>query len=50
MRSGRSLGLQVPNAVVQGSYTILINPEHSGFTQFTVESSEPFELDARLLR
>ena len=48
VKSGRSLALQVPSAIVQGSYNILINPEHSAFTQVTVESSEPFELDPRL--
>jgi RES domain-containing protein len=50
VRSGRSLALRVPNAVVQGSYNILINPEHADFAQFTLESSEPFGFDPRLLR
>lgn len=50
MHSGRSLALQVPGAVVAGSYNILINPEHAGFKQFKVESCEPFEFDPRLLR
>ena len=45
IRSGLSLALQLPSAVVAGSYNILINPEHSDFNQFKVESSEPFEFD-----
>jgi RES domain-containing protein len=49
IRSSRSLALRVPSAVVQGSYNILINPEHTDFAQFTVESSEPFGFDPRLL-
>ena len=50
VRSGRSLALQVPGAVVEGSHNILINPQHSDFGQFKVESSEPFAFDPRLLR
>ena len=50
IRSGRSLALRVPSAVVEGSHNILINPEHAGFTQLIVESSVPFAFDPRLLR
>ena len=50
IRSGRSPALRVPSAVVEGSYNILINPEHSDFAQLVVESSVPFALDPRLLR
>lgn len=50
IRSGHSVALQVPSAVVEGSYNILINPEHSDFAQLVVESSVPFAFDPRLLR
>jgi RES domain-containing protein len=50
IRSSRSLALRVPGAVVQGSHNILINPKHADFAQFTVESTEPFDFDPRLLR
>lgn len=50
IRSGRSLALRVPSAVVEGSYDILINPEHSDFARFVIESSVPFAFDPRLLR
>ena len=50
VRSGRSLALRVPSAVVEGSYNILINPEHQGFARFAIESSAPFVFDPRLLR
>lgn len=49
-RSGRSLALQVPSAVVEGSFNILINPDHPVLAQFVVESSVPFAFDPRLLR
>jgi len=48
-RSGRSVALRVPSAVVQGSHNILLNPEHADFARFAVESSEPFGFDPRLL-
>ena len=50
IRSGRTLALRVPSAIVDGSYNILINPERSDFAQLVVESSVPFVFDPRLLR
>ena len=50
IRSGRSLALRVPSAIVEGSHNILINPEHADFAQLVVESSVPFAFDPRLLR
>jgi RES domain-containing protein len=47
IRSGRSLALRVPSALVDDSHNFLINPEHADFAQFTVESSEPFGFDPR---
>ena len=50
VRSGRSLALRVPSTIVQGSYNVLINPGHPDFGQFTIDNSEPFDFDPRLLR
>ncbi len=50
VRSGRSLALAVPSAVVQGSFNMLINPEHPGFARFRVEAVAPFAFDPRLVR
>lgn len=46
---GRSVGLQVPSAVVPVESNILINPEHRAFTESVEEiRSNPFAIDARL--
>jgi RES domain-containing protein len=50
IRSGRSLALRVPSAIVQGSYSVLINPSHPDFGQFIVEATTPYSFDARLIR
>ena len=50
VRSGRSLALRVPSAVVQGSSNVLINPEHRDFARFKVVSVDRFGFDKRLLR
>lgn len=49
IRSGRSLALTVPSAVVQDGSNVLINPAHPDFAQFSVHSVEPFGFDPRLL-
>lgn len=50
IRSLRSAALKVPSAIVQGSYSILINPAYSDFDRFIVEKIAPFSFDPRLLR
>lgn len=50
IRSGRSLALRVPSAIVRGSSNVLINPTHRDFARFRVESVEAFGFDPRLLR
>ena len=50
VRSGRALALMVPSAIVDGSYNVLINPQHATFLQFVVESVQPFGFDPRLIR
>ena len=50
VRSGRALALTVPSAIVDGSYNVLINPNHASFSQLVVESAQPFGFDPRLIR
>ncbi len=49
IRSGRSLGLRVPSAVVQESVNVLVNPAHRQFAQFRIDSIKRFDFDHRLL-
>ena len=49
VRSGRSLVLRVPGAVVTHANNLLINPEHPDFRRFGVESIDPFTFDPRLV-
>jgi RES domain-containing protein len=48
VRSGRSLALRVPSAVVPHATNLLINPEHPDFARVSVESTDPFTFDPRL--
>jgi len=48
VRSGRSLALRVPSAVVPHATNLLINPEHPDFGRVSVESTDPFTFDPRL--
>ncbi len=50
IRSRRSLALRVPSAIVQGSYSVLINPAHPDVGQFIVEAATPYSFDARLIK
>ena len=50
VRSGNTLALTVPSAIVDGSYNVLINPEHTTFSRLVVESVQPFDFDPRLVR
>lgn len=50
VRSGRSLALRVPSAIVRAEYNFLINPAHPDFGRFTVDAVEAFEFDPRLVR
>lgn len=49
IRSGRSLALRVPSAIVQDGYNVLVNTEHSEFAEFKVEHIARFAFDFRLL-
>lgn len=44
----KELAIQVPSAVVQGEWNILINPGHRDFERVKIIGAEPFTLDRRL--
>ncbi len=45
-----TLVLRVPSAVVQGECNLLINPKHQHAKQIKIVSSDPMQIDARLLK
>ena len=49
-KSGKSLLLRVPSAVVEQEYNILINPLHSDMEKVVSVRVEAFEFDKRLVR
>jgi RES domain-containing protein len=49
VKSGRSLLLRVPSAVVEQEYNILINPLHSDMRRVKLQRVEKFEFDRRLV-
>jgi len=49
-KSGKSLLLRVPSAVVEQEYNILINPLHSDMRRVKLQRVEKFEFDKRLVR
>jgi RES domain-containing protein len=49
-KSGKSLLLRVPSAVVEQEHNILINPVHSDMRHVRLQRVEKFEFDKRLMR
>ena len=49
LRSGRSVVLQVPSAVVPHENNFILNPAHRHFAKIRIGPSEPFPFDQRLL-
>ena len=47
-RSGRSLALRVPSAVVPQERNVVLNPDHPHYEALRVVSMEPFPFDPRL--
>lgn len=45
-----NLLVQVPSAIVQDEWNLLINPHLPGYSQIALLSEEPFPLDSRLFR
>jgi RES domain-containing protein len=42
--------LQIPSAVTQGDYNILINPNHSDFKRIKIIATEKFPFDRRIFK
>jgi len=42
--------LQIPSAVTQGDYNLLINPNHSDFKKIKIVSEENFPFDTRIFK
>jgi len=48
--SGRSVGFQVPSAVVEGDWNVLLNPKHAEFGRVRIGEAKPFRYDERMFR
>jgi len=48
--SGRSVALQVPSAVVEGDWNMLLNPKHPDFRKIKLLTPKPFRFDERMFR
>jgi RES domain-containing protein len=48
VRSGRSVALRVPSAVVPGEFNFLLNPAHPDFERVKIGKPDPFSFDPRL--
>jgi RES domain-containing protein len=46
----RSLALQVPSAVVDGDWNVLLNPKHPEFAKVAMGAVKAFRFDERLFR
>lgn len=49
-RSGRSLVLRAPSAIVPRAFNYVINPEHPDFGEIEIGEPEHLEIDARLFK
>jgi RES domain-containing protein len=50
VRSGRSVALRVPSAVIDGEWNVLLNPVHADFQRLTPQEPKPFRFDPRMFR
>ena len=48
LRSGRSVVLKVPSAIIVNEWNYLLNPAHPDFLQITLLRAEPFAFDSRI--
>lgn len=48
--SNRSLALQVPSAVVEDEWNVLLNPKHPEFGKVQIAAPKPFHYDERMFR
>lgn len=49
-RSGSSVCLFVPSAVIDGEWNILINPEHPDARKIKIVEAKPFQFDVRMFK
>ena len=50
VRSGRSVALRVPSAVIEGDWNVLLNPAHPDFAKLIPGEPVPFRFDIRMFR
>lgn len=50
IRSGQTIGLRVPSAVIPQEWNILLNPAHPDFQKIHWKNEGPFRWDSRLER
>jgi RES domain-containing protein len=50
VRSGSSMCLFVPSAVIDGEWNILINPEHPDMREIKIVQTKPFWFDERMFK
>ena len=48
--SSRSVAFQVPSAVVEGDWNVLLNPRHADFSKVQLAPTKPFRYDERMFR
>ncbi len=48
--SGRSVAIQVPSAVVEEDWNLLLNPRHADFSRIKLFAPKPFRYDGRMFR
>lgn len=49
-RSGLSVALEVPSAVVEGEWNVLLNPVHPDFSKIEIAPARPFRYDERMFK
>lgn len=50
VRSGQSVALRVPSAVIDGEWNVLLNPAHADFQWLKPQPPVPFRFDPRMFR
>ena len=50
IRTGRTVALRVPSAVVVGEWNVLLNPAHADFSRIIQEKPLAFRFDDRMFR
>ncbi|MBD2754397.1 RES family NAD+ phosphorylase [Spirosoma validum] len=48
LRTGQSVILKVPSAIISNEYNYLLNPIHHDFSRITLHHTEPFAFDPRI--